>query len=176
MASRGQRGRTAKGVQRDIPEQRAIQGLRVFQDSPVYQEQTDNRDREVFKDPSALKENPVLGVYPVPPVAVDCPDQEVRGDNLERKATKGHTVYQGLQDQEDRSDLLDRQGKKAKRACPVNLVIPARESPGSLVIRVLKVSQAQADPPDFQGNQDNPAPPASRDYPPHLPTFCRSSP
>lgn len=103
-------------------------------------------------------------------------DQEERGDNLGRKVTRDHRVFQGLQDQGDQLDLLVCQGKKVKQACLVNLAILERESQDPLVILVLKVTLAQVALQDFQGNQDNLDPLVLQDYLLHLLTSDRSSP
>lgn len=136
----------------------------------------DNQDQEVFKGPLAPKENLVLGVHLVPLVLEDYLDQEERGDNPERKATKDHKAFQGLQDQGDQLDLPDYQGKKAKQVCLVNLAILVRESQDSLVLLVLKVILAQVAPLDFQGNQDSLDPLVLQDNLLHLLNLDRSSP
>lgn len=101
-----------------------------------------NQDQGVFKDPLAPKENLVLGVYLVPLVVEDYLDQEERRGSLERKATRDHRVFQGLQAQGDQLDLPGFQVKKVKQACLVNLAILVRESQDFLVTVVLKVTLA----------------------------------
>lgn len=112
----------------------------------------------------------------MPLVVQEYLDQEERVDNLEKKATRDHRVYQGLQDQGDQLDLLGYLDRKANQVCMVHLAILVTESQESLVKLVLKVNPVQVARLDFPGHQDNLDPLVLQDYLLHLLTLDRSFP